>query len=262
MLVAPKLAPVVHAVRQYGHDLQSRRLAIQGIASRMGEAGEGVMTRPSWDEYGYEMAHVVSKRATCPRASIGAVIMNSQHRIIATGFNGAATGQTHCTDVGCLMIPGADHCLRATHAEINAANQVSPGMRNLTAYVVGGRDVCSHCAGELYAVGVREIKSRPAVLRLDDVLAEVNAWQRETFPHATPKSVVEHLRREAYELWQHPHDQNEWADVLFLLAGAADLIGTPLADVVARKLDINRARTWGEPDELGVSEHVRSEVSV
>jgi hypothetical protein len=28
---------------------------------------------------------------------------------------------------------------------------------------------------------------------------------------------------------------------------------------VAEKLAINRARTWGEPDQLGVVEHVRQE---
>lgn len=214
------------------------------------------MTRPDRDSFWFGIAADYARMATCPRASIGCVIVNPlTKRQVGAGYNGAKAGQPHCTEVECLML--ADHCIRATHAEVNAAQQVSPGMRNLVAYVVGGRDVCSHCASELYAVGVREIKARPAVLRLDDVLAEVNVWQRETFPHATPKSVIEHLRREAYELWQHPHDQNEWADVLFLLAAAADLIGTPLADCVDWKLGINRQRTWSEPDEMGVSEHVR-----
>lgn len=216
------------------------------------------MNRPSWDEFWYDIAADYSRMSTCPRASIGCVIVNPiTKRPAGMGFNGAATSQPHCVDVGCTVIPGADHCLRAVHAEINAAQQVSPGMRNLTAYVVGGRDVCSHCARELYAVGVREIKARPAVLRLDDVLAEVNIWQREAFPTETHTAVIEHLRREAYELWQKPHDQDEWADVLMLMADAADRLGTPLAAVVARKLAICRERVWGEPDESGVVEHIR-----
>ncbi len=213
------------------------------------------MSRPSWDDFWFRIAANYATRATCPRASIGCVIVQPlTKRQLGVGFNGSPAGQAHCTDIGCLMIPGADHCLRAVHAEINAAQQVSQGMRNLVAYVVGARDVCSHCTRELYAV---EIKAQPLVLRLDDVLAEVNAWQAETFPEATPASVIEHLKREAYELWQKPHDQKEWADVIFLLSSAAEKVGTPLADVVAWKLAINKQRVWSEPDETGVREHVR-----
>ncbi|HEV2734883.1 MAG TPA: dATP/dGTP pyrophosphohydrolase domain-containing protein [Longimicrobiaceae bacterium] len=94
---------------------------------------------------------------------------------------------------------------------------------------------------------------------LDDLLADVVAWQRETFPVATPASVVEHLRREVAELVNDPHDAMEQADALFLLAGLAAHTGVDLADAVRRKLEINRARVWGAPDAHGVVEHVRGE---
>ena len=75
------------------------------------------MTRPSWDEYFLEVAKTISRRSSCPRAAVGAVIVRDK-RIISTGYNGAAAGEPHCTEVGCLMESG--HCQRAIHAETNA----------------------------------------------------------------------------------------------------------------------------------------------
>lgn len=133
--------------------------------------------RPSWDDYFFDMACLVSKRATCPRASIGVVIVDDKHRVLATGFNGALAGEPHCTDVGCTIF--ADHCVRATHAEVSALESAwafkEPGLSyphsvgdsadfleefSPTAYVVGPRPICSHCARELHAAGIKEVKWR------------------------------------------------------------------------------------------------------
>ena len=75
------------------------------------------MYRPSWDEYFVAIAKIVATRSTCPRASVGAVIVRN-NRIISTGYNGAPAGKPHCTEVGCLM--ENEHCQRAIHAETNA----------------------------------------------------------------------------------------------------------------------------------------------
>lgn len=196
--------------------------------------------------------------ATCSRAQIGCVIVNpTTKRQVGAGYNGAPSGEAHCVDVGCLMIQGADHCIRATHAEINASNQVVVGSRNLVAYVVGGRDVCSHCARSLYAVGVREIKARPAVPRLEDVLAEVVAWGRETFPTSTDAAKTLHLLEEVQELHEHPNDPNEMADVAMILAHLAASKGVDLAQAVAHKLSVCRTRVWEQADHQGVIRHVR-----
>lgn len=133
--------------------------------------------RPSWDDYFFDMARLVAKRATCPRASIGVVLVDDRHRVISTGFNGALPGDPHCTDVGCTIF--ADHCVRARHAEISALDSAWQFIKRTadwnvpdsesdnflkpnrpTAYIVGPRPVCSHCARELHRAGVVEVKWR------------------------------------------------------------------------------------------------------
>ena len=57
--------------------------------------------RPDWDHYFMEIAQVVSKRSTCLRRSVGAVIVKNK-QILATGYNGTPKGMPHCGEVGCL----------------------------------------------------------------------------------------------------------------------------------------------------------------
>ncbi|PIW66553.1 MAG: hypothetical protein COW11_02650, partial [Candidatus Omnitrophica bacterium CG12_big_fil_rev_8_21_14_0_65_43_15] len=90
-----------------------------------------VKSRPSWDEYFMEMAHLVAKRATCLRRSVGAVLIKDKH-ILATGYNGAPRGIKHCLDIGYCMreklgIPsGQRHELcRGLHAEQNVIIQAA-----------------------------------------------------------------------------------------------------------------------------------------
>lgn len=78
------------------------------------------MERPSWDQYFMDITLAVSRRATCARAQVGAVIVRDK-RILTTGYNGAPKGLPHCLDVGCEMVGG--HCVRALHAEQNAILQ-------------------------------------------------------------------------------------------------------------------------------------------
>lgn len=80
------------------------------------------MERPNWDQYFLCIAHEVASRATCPRASVGVVIVKD-NRILSTGYNGAPSGEPHCTEAGCLMING--HCERTIHAGTNAVVQAA-----------------------------------------------------------------------------------------------------------------------------------------
>src|SRR5690554_1602487 len=86
--------------------------------------------RPDWDEYFMEVAYVVSKRSTCVRRNIGALVVKDK-RILATGYNGAPTKLKHCSEVGCLRlkmgIPSGERheICRGLHAEQNALLQAA-----------------------------------------------------------------------------------------------------------------------------------------
>jgi len=86
--------------------------------------------RPAWDDYFMEITGVVSHRSTCLRRQVGALIVR-EHRILATGYNGAPAGMRHCLETGCLRekqgIPsGERHELcRGLHAEQNALLQAA-----------------------------------------------------------------------------------------------------------------------------------------
>ncbi|MCD4801151.1 MAG: cytidine/deoxycytidylate deaminase family protein [Methanococcoides sp.] len=101
--------------------------------------------RPSIDEYFLEIASVVSKRSTCLRNKVGAVIVRNK-RILSTGYNGAPSNMEHCLEIGCIrqqnnIASGTRHekC-RAVHAEQNAIIQAA-----LHGVGIGGATVyCTH----------------------------------------------------------------------------------------------------------------------
>lgn len=119
--------------------------------------------RPSWDEYFMEMAHLVAKRSTCLRRSVGAVIVKDK-RILSTGYNGAPSGLEHCLDTFCLRqklkIPsGERHELcRALHAEQNALIQASLyGISLKGSILYSTIQPCVICAKMLINAGIKEV---------------------------------------------------------------------------------------------------------
>lgn len=87
------------------------------------------MARLSQDQYFLRMARLVAARATCPRRSVGCVLVDERNHVLATGYNGVPSGVHHCTDTPC---PGARYpsgegyeLCQATHAEQNALLQCS-----------------------------------------------------------------------------------------------------------------------------------------
>lgn len=52
--------------------------------------------RPDRDTWAMEMANVTAHRATCLRRSVGCVLLNKRGHVLATGYNGVASGRPHC----------------------------------------------------------------------------------------------------------------------------------------------------------------------
>lgn len=127
------------------------------------ERKRNIEERPSWDEYFLELARLVSRRATCLRRKVGAVIVKDK-RILATGYNGAPRGLKHCLDIGCvrekLKIPsGERHELcRALHGEQNALIQASLyGISVKGATLYSTCQPCIICAKMLINAGIQEV---------------------------------------------------------------------------------------------------------
>ena len=119
--------------------------------------------RPSWDEYFLEVAHLVSKRTTCLRRRVGAVLVKDR-KILATGYNGAPSGLKHCIDIGCLReklkIPsGERHELcRGLHAEQNVLLQAALyGVSTKDSILYITNQPCIICAKMLINAGINEI---------------------------------------------------------------------------------------------------------
>lgn len=88
----------------------------------------GKRERISKDAYFMELAEVVSKRSTCLKRNVGAVLVKDAH-IISTGYNGAPSGFKHCTPESCvrkeLESGERPELCRGVHAEINCIIQAA-----------------------------------------------------------------------------------------------------------------------------------------
>ncbi|MCM8761023.1 MAG: cytidine/deoxycytidylate deaminase family protein [Candidatus Omnitrophica bacterium] len=122
--------------------------------------------RPSWDEYFLAIADLVSKRSTCLRRRVGAVLVKDK-RILATGYNGVPSGIRHCGEVGCirekLKVPsGERHELcRGLHGEQNAFLQAAlhgTSVKDATLYST--TQPCIICAKMLINAGIKQIVIR------------------------------------------------------------------------------------------------------
>lgn len=136
-------------------------------------------TRPTWDEWGLALAETISTRADCTRRQVGAVIMQRDHTIIATGYNGAAPGHLGCLTAGACprghsdVAPdssydtGAGVCI-ALHAEQNALMRASwDDMLGSTMYI--NHDPCPGCSRMLSGTPLARIVT-PSGVRLREDL--------------------------------------------------------------------------------------------
>jgi len=119
--------------------------------------------RPNWDEYFLNIAKLISKRSTCLRRAVGAILVKDK-RILATGYNGAPSGVKHCEKTGCLRdklnIPsGERHELcRGLHGEQNALLQAAlHGVSVKGAKMYATTQPCIICAKMIINAGIKEI---------------------------------------------------------------------------------------------------------
>lgn len=120
--------------------------------------------RPSWDEYFIEICKAVRSRATCDRGRNGVVIAKNK-QILTTGYVGSPAGQPHCDEVGHIIKETkhetgeiSKHCLRTSHAEINAIAQAAKlgiAVEDATLYTL--LQPCLHCSKAIVNAGIKRI---------------------------------------------------------------------------------------------------------
>lgn len=97
--------------------------------------------RPNWEVWAMGIAFAVSLRADCRRSRVGAVVLDSEKRVIATGYNGTKPGKPGCLAGECprgllsyAQLPSGGtyddpnslgFCI-AVHAEMNAVLAADP----------------------------------------------------------------------------------------------------------------------------------------
>ncbi len=145
------------------------------------------MTRMTLDEIWMEVAVTISKRSRCSRARIGAVIIDNNKRIMATGYNGpAATYDAakngYCIDwceraKGLTNLSGAYDGCPSIHAEANALLfSDRAAIRGATIYITSAP--CMQCAKLISNSGILKVVT---IIRAQDT-------------HRSPETAIEYLR--------------------------------------------------------------------
>jgi dCMP deaminase len=108
------------------------------------------MLRPSLDEMYMDMARDASKRATCNRLSVGAIL--SRDGLSVAGYNGPARGEPECYHTDDRP------CDDSVHAEMNVLLHAARlGLQALGSTVYCTHSPCWHCAGALINAGIAEV---------------------------------------------------------------------------------------------------------
>lgn len=113
--------------------------------------------RQSWNHYFMNLAKLAAERSTCDRANVGAVIVNMDNRIVATGYNGSVGSKTpHCDEIGHVMRD--NHCIATIHAEINCLSYCAKEgipVKGCIVYVT--HFPCLNCTKALIQAGITKI---------------------------------------------------------------------------------------------------------
>lgn len=146
------------------------------------------MSRPSLHRYLMDIAHAASRRSTCDRKHVGAVVAQ-RGCVVATGYNGSLPGLPHCDEVGHDLVALADgsvNCVRTTHAEVNAVAQAAAhgvALQGTTLYT--NTFPCWACAKTVLSAGVVRVIYDAPYRKDDRVIDACRALQVELVDFAT-----------------------------------------------------------------------------
>lgn len=160
--------------RESYHDYMGRRMREEDAKDR------------KWDRRFMEMAEVISGWSKDPSSKIGAVVVNAERRILATGYNGFPRG---IEDSDERLNNRDEKYPRIIHAEMNALmNALYNGVtvKDATLYVYG-LPVCPACTKCVIQAGIKRVVMPTA--KTDKGNWE-EVWYNESLPMYKEAGVV------------------------------------------------------------------------
>ncbi len=152
-------------------------------------------------------------------------------------------------------------------------------VKSLKKYIIN-HDVCAEvvidgkseeCAALMYD-WIESHREQPDVDKWQKLADDIRLWSDATFGDGQRNpAIVYHLRKEVdeliecFEVYPEKWDDKlgiEFADCMMLLLDSASHAGISvqqIMDYTRKKLEINKTRKWGKPDENGVIEHIEPE---
>lgn len=109
----------------------------------------------TWNEYFMGLAHHVATRSKDPSTRVGAVIVDSDRRIVSTGFNGPPRG----TDDTIAFNSRTVKLMRVLHAEENAILFAARPVRGYSMFTT--HHPCAHCAAVIVQAGIQHVYHPP-----------------------------------------------------------------------------------------------------
>ena len=118
-----------------------------------------------WTDYFLEISKTCASRSNCLRAQVGAVIVGSDKKIKATGYNGTPSKVVSCYEIGkCYRIENNipsgtryETC-RSIHAEQNAIIQAGQDRcQGATMYIWGHEMICILCKRFIAQAGIVDV---------------------------------------------------------------------------------------------------------
>jgi len=106
---------------------------------------------PSWDEHFMDVAKVISNRSKDPSTQVGALIVDSEKKHVAEGYNGMIAGWPEND----AMWQRPTKYLFVVHAEANALIQAKQSLKGMTLYST--LYPCQECAKLIAAAGIRRV---------------------------------------------------------------------------------------------------------
>jgi dCMP deaminase len=138
------------------------------------------------DKIFMDIAGIMAQASTCKRAHNGCLIVSEKNRVLSAGYNGSASGEPHCEDVGCEIErddEGQPHCVRTMHAELNAIiNAAKSGVSLEGSILYCTMAPCYMCAKAIINAGIKRVIYFSSYVPADGLellkrRIEVEKWQ-------------------------------------------------------------------------------------